>query len=217
MQFTNNSLLRPETNIQIGMAYFKELSTKFGGTHYALAGYNAGDSRVAQWMAERPGISQDEFVDDIPFPETQQYVKRILGTAEDYRRLFGGGLLEPGSAAGADLSHAAQAQAGEEGTGSPGLRQESPRKEDGALSGLSRHDQDGTAERHRHVPRDRGLHAQHRCERGVHGRSGNFHFPIVTGRASIDRSCGQQRWKQRREQVCHLHDTQARRFNSDAH
>jgi soluble lytic murein transglycosylase len=97
MPFTNNSLLRPETNIQIGMAYFKELSTKFGGTHYALAGYNAGDSRVAQWMAERPGISQDEFVDDIPFPETQQYVKRILGTAEDYRRLYGGGLLEPGS------------------------------------------------------------------------------------------------------------------------
>ena len=40
-----------------------------------------------------PGIDRDEFIDDIPFPETQNYVKRILGTAEDYRRLYGSGAL----------------------------------------------------------------------------------------------------------------------------
>ena len=34
-------------------------------------------------------VERDEFIDDIPFPETQNYVKRILGTAEDYRRLYG--------------------------------------------------------------------------------------------------------------------------------
>src|SRR5437899_2155766 len=42
-------------------------------------------------MSERPGVPRDEFIDDIPFPETQGYVKKILGTAEDYRRLYGGG------------------------------------------------------------------------------------------------------------------------------
>ncbi len=42
-----------------------------------------------RWRAERPGFEQDEFIDDIPFPETQNYVKRILGTAEDYRLLYG--------------------------------------------------------------------------------------------------------------------------------
>jgi soluble lytic murein transglycosylase len=41
------------------------------------------------WQAERPGLDRDEFIDDIPFPETQNYVKRILGTAEDYRVLYG--------------------------------------------------------------------------------------------------------------------------------
>ena len=47
-------------------------------------------NRVARWIAERAGTRpQDEFIDDIPFPETQNYVKRILGTAEDYRRLYG--------------------------------------------------------------------------------------------------------------------------------
>ena len=95
--FSTNALITPETNIRLGMAYFKDLVDRFGGAHYALASYNAGESRVAEWMAERPGLPQDEFVDDIPFPETQNYVKRILGTAEDYRRLYGGGLLSPGS------------------------------------------------------------------------------------------------------------------------
>ncbi|MEQ1759551.1 MAG: transglycosylase SLT domain-containing protein [Vicinamibacterales bacterium] len=89
-------LARPETNVLLGMTYFKELMDRFGGAHFALASYNAGESRVAKWMAERPGVPQDEFIDDIPFPETQNYVKRILGTAEDYRRLYGGGLLVPG-------------------------------------------------------------------------------------------------------------------------
>jgi soluble lytic murein transglycosylase len=41
-----------------------------------------------RWRAERPNLPQDEFIDDIPFPETQNYVKRILGTTEDYRRLY---------------------------------------------------------------------------------------------------------------------------------
>ena len=66
---------------------------RFGGAHYALAGYNAGPHRVVRWKAERPGFAQDEFIDDIPFQETQNYVKRILGTADDYRRLYGSGIL----------------------------------------------------------------------------------------------------------------------------
>ncbi len=62
---------------------------EFGGAHYALASYNAGPARVAHWMAERPGMDRDMFIDDIPFPETQAYVKKIIGTAEDYRHLYG--------------------------------------------------------------------------------------------------------------------------------
>ena len=49
------------------------------------------ERQVIRWMKEKPGLSQDEFIDDIPFPETQFYVKRILGTAEDYRALYGSG------------------------------------------------------------------------------------------------------------------------------
>ncbi len=75
--------------MRIGTAYFADLVDRFGGVPYALASYNAGPAPVARWKAERPGIARDEFIDDIPYPETQNYVRKILGTAEDYRRVYG--------------------------------------------------------------------------------------------------------------------------------
>jgi len=87
--FTTALLTQPEVNVRIGAYYFKELMDRFGGAHFALASYNAGENRVERWIAERGPLPQDEFIDDIPFPETQLYVKKILGTAEDYRQLYG--------------------------------------------------------------------------------------------------------------------------------
>ncbi|MEP6917347.1 MAG: transglycosylase SLT domain-containing protein, partial [Acidobacteriota bacterium] len=74
--FTTSALTNPEINLKLGTLYFSRLVQKLGGTHYALASYNAGESRVVRWRAERPGLDEDEFIDDIPFPETQNYVKR---------------------------------------------------------------------------------------------------------------------------------------------
>jgi soluble lytic murein transglycosylase len=87
-RFSAASLTRAETNIQIGTAYFADLIQRRGGIPLALASYNAGESRVSSWNTERPGLELDEYIDDIPFPETQTYVRRILGTAEDYRVLY---------------------------------------------------------------------------------------------------------------------------------
>jgi soluble lytic murein transglycosylase len=95
--FTTATLTNPEINIRLGTLYFSRLVQQFGGTYYALASYNAGESRIIRWKAERPGLDEDEFIDDIPFPETQNYVKRILGTAEDYRLLYGTGAGVPGT------------------------------------------------------------------------------------------------------------------------
>jgi len=90
-RFSISMLTTAETNIKMGTKYFSDLVRQFGGVHYALATYNAGPNRVARWISERPGVDREEFIDDIPFPETQGYVKKILGTAEDYRRLYAAG------------------------------------------------------------------------------------------------------------------------------
>lgn len=87
--FRTSMLTNPETNIRLGTRYFARLIDNLGGTPYALAGYNAGAGRVIRWKADRGPLEQAEFIDDIPFPETQIYVKKILGTAVDYRRLYG--------------------------------------------------------------------------------------------------------------------------------
>src|SRR5262249_8945047 len=110
-RFGTATLTDPEANIRMGTLYFSKLIEQFGGTYYALASYNAGESRVVRWKAERPGLDQDEFIDDIPFPETQNYVKRILGTAEDYRLLYGKGGGRPIPPGQLQATPAAQASA----------------------------------------------------------------------------------------------------------
>ena len=87
-RFTTASLTNAEINVRIGTAYFADKIKEFGGVAPALASYNAGESRVRKWLADRPGVDRDEFIDSIPFPETQGYVKKIIGTAEDYRLLY---------------------------------------------------------------------------------------------------------------------------------
>jgi peptidoglycan lytic transglycosylase len=88
LRYTTRALTDPELNVRLGMANFASTLKQFGDVYLALASYNAGDRVVRRWMQERPGLEREEFIDDIPYPETQNYVKRILGTAEDYRRLY---------------------------------------------------------------------------------------------------------------------------------
>jgi soluble lytic murein transglycosylase len=93
--FRTSRLTDPEVNIRIGMAFFADLLDHFGDLSLTLAAYNAGGDRAERWKAARQGVDQDQFIDDIPYAETQNYVKRILGTAEDYRRLYQTGKATP--------------------------------------------------------------------------------------------------------------------------
>jgi soluble lytic murein transglycosylase len=89
LRYSSSLVTRPEPNVRIGTAHFADAIKDFGHIHLALASYNAGPRPVRRWMAERPGVEVEEFIDDIPYPETQNYVKRILGQTEDFRRLYG--------------------------------------------------------------------------------------------------------------------------------
>jgi soluble lytic murein transglycosylase len=109
-RFNTPMLTNPDINIRMGTLHFSGLVKQFGGAYYALASYNAGESRVVRWKMERPGLDEDEFIDDIPFPETQNYVKRILGTAEDYRRLYREGVTGPRAVKASRTTQAAVAE-----------------------------------------------------------------------------------------------------------
>ncbi|HEX3892993.1 MAG TPA: transglycosylase SLT domain-containing protein [Terracidiphilus sp.] len=86
--FETYQLLDPDTNIRLGTRYLRHLLDKFGGVHeYALAAYNAGDERVADWEAAGPYHGMDEFVESIPFTQTREYVEAILRNVETYRAI----------------------------------------------------------------------------------------------------------------------------------
>ncbi|HEU5352336.1 MAG TPA: transglycosylase SLT domain-containing protein [Terracidiphilus sp.] len=86
--FRTYQLLNPEINIRLGTLYLRQRLDLFGGvTEYALAAYNAGDSRVADWKSAGPYSGMDEFVESIPFTQTREYVEAILRNMETYREV----------------------------------------------------------------------------------------------------------------------------------
>jgi soluble lytic murein transglycosylase len=86
--FQTFQLLDPAMNIRLGTRYLRQTLDRFGGVQeYALAAYNAGDSRVADWQAAGPYSGIDEFVESIPFTQTREYVEAILRNEETYKAI----------------------------------------------------------------------------------------------------------------------------------
>jgi len=88
-RFRPEQLLIPETNMQLGTRYFKDLLDHFNGTpEYALAAYNAGSDRVEGWLSDGKFRDPQEFVESIPFTETREYVQAIMRNATVYKKLY---------------------------------------------------------------------------------------------------------------------------------
>ena len=68
----------PEVNIALGSFYLNRLLNMFNGNlEHALAAYNAGQGNVRSWLAD-PEVSSDGInLDNIPFNETYNYLRRV--------------------------------------------------------------------------------------------------------------------------------------------
>jgi soluble lytic murein transglycosylase len=87
---TSADLEAPERNIQLGVNHLADLIRDFGGNlSLALAGYNAGRHAVQRWVQRFGFADEAEFVEDIPYTETRNYVKRVLGNYDRYQTLYG--------------------------------------------------------------------------------------------------------------------------------
>ena len=54
----------------------------------ALAAYNGGEGNVDRWVGEAAMAERAFGVEQIPFPETREYVGRVLDARADYRRKY---------------------------------------------------------------------------------------------------------------------------------
>jgi len=82
------NLFDAENNITLGTLHMSYLMKQYGKAELALAAYNAGESRVDRWLQEFGNSDMAEFVEQIPFSETRNYVKQILSNWFHYEALI---------------------------------------------------------------------------------------------------------------------------------
>ncbi len=81
----------PLLNMHIGCWYLQSLLNRYrakpDSISVALAAYNAGPTNVERWAddAELSKLSREEFIAQIEFPVTRNYVQKILERYETYK------------------------------------------------------------------------------------------------------------------------------------
>jgi soluble lytic murein transglycosylase len=89
-QFVQGDLADPQINIAYGSWYLRYLLEHYhGNTILALAAYNAGEGKVDEWWRQAADRGERfRVADHIPFPETRDYVSKVLEARADYRREY---------------------------------------------------------------------------------------------------------------------------------
>lgn len=82
-----HSLDDPETNIMIGTCYLSFLYNEFEIWDTVFAAYNAGHGIVRQWLADEQ-YGKDGHLTNIPYPETEAYVKKVSNAREMYEKIL---------------------------------------------------------------------------------------------------------------------------------
>ncbi len=84
--FQRQELLSPDTNIDLGSRYLHQLLNEFDGNRIlATAAYNAGPTRVRQWLsADQQKLPYDVWIETIPYRETRSYVQNVLAYSVIY-------------------------------------------------------------------------------------------------------------------------------------
>ncbi len=88
---TADSLKIPDINLVIGTKYLSAIVDTFPNLIHALCAYNAGESRIREWVSTYKTNDQLLFMELIPFRETREYVQRIMRSIIIYRYLINNG------------------------------------------------------------------------------------------------------------------------------
>jgi soluble lytic murein transglycosylase len=88
--FEQGDLASPQINIAYGSWYLRYLLDRYDGRLApTLAAYNAGEGKVDEWRAEAAARGERfRAATHIPFPETRDYVARVLEARALYRREY---------------------------------------------------------------------------------------------------------------------------------
>jgi soluble lytic murein transglycosylase len=87
--FTASDLAKPSINVAYGSYYLRYLLDHYDGNEMlAVAAYNAGLTNVDEWVARARGEGTQLSAEAIPFPQTREYVRRVLDAQRAYRATY---------------------------------------------------------------------------------------------------------------------------------
>lgn len=88
-RFTTEDLATPEINLAYGSWYLRYLLNRYENNETdAVAAYNAGLAHVDEWVAAAHAEGRHMQIEDIPYPETQEYVRRVERVQGEYRAAY---------------------------------------------------------------------------------------------------------------------------------
>jgi soluble lytic murein transglycosylase len=78
----------PEKNMRLGIDYLSYTLRHFNNNALlAVASYNGGPNAVRSWSAHMPADA-DVFVENIPYKETREYVRKVFGSFWNYETIY---------------------------------------------------------------------------------------------------------------------------------
>jgi len=89
IEYTKEILYNPEINLKLGLNYFNTLLDYFNQNYIlAFAAYNAGLGNVEKWIANGTIKEDGSDIENIPFKETNMYVRKVIKNYEIYKNLY---------------------------------------------------------------------------------------------------------------------------------
>jgi len=82
IELTDDNILQPDININLGTKYISTLLEKYECMEVALAAYNAGSGNVDKWIDNGTIKADGSDIENVPFKETNTYVRKIM---RDYK------------------------------------------------------------------------------------------------------------------------------------
>lgn len=85
----NETLYNAKDNINLGTKYIAELIGKYNGNYMlAVAAYNAGIGNINRWIEDGTIKEDGSDIENIPFKETNNYVRKIIRNYKIYKELY---------------------------------------------------------------------------------------------------------------------------------
>ena len=84
--YSMNDLFDPEINIKLGASYLARLYKRFGNFETVYAAYNAGPTKVSEWLKDSEYSNDGKTLirEKIPYSETKRYVEKVIAFRESY-------------------------------------------------------------------------------------------------------------------------------------